>query len=379
MQKILITGGVAFSLLSSSFAQRTEPIPAPAEVILQFGTEGDMNRFHLGELIPVQYSYSSRIPGIYFWVPENRKLAGWRSLEISCSPAVERVNRYPTSPDVMTFGQMLNAPCGGMGSAGGAGCGDCGGERPLTSTALTFGGVPLNRYVRFRAPDTYTCEASSAEIATALSNEEIRPALLVKSNPISLTIINDPSWAHSAAGSYGAAYDKLCRGDPLSDGRMLQCFDIAARITFLDTVDSLAIETAAFDGRNHGWGTGFWEAIQHSSQPKDALRLMTSRVQEPDFEVHPDVIEWLAASQLRTEAPDAFQTVALATYHAQAVETLRKYVQLLGSSLSKKNSETLAESAKTYRLFAERTYCEQQSLISTEEQNQVLALVGMRP
>jgi hypothetical protein len=237
----------------------------------------------------------------------------------------------------------------------------------------------LNRYVRFRAPDSYTCEASSADIATALSNEKIRPALVVKSNPINLTIVNDPSWAHSAAASYADAYDKLCRGDDVARGRVSQCFDIAARITYQDTSDSLATEVGAFDGRNHGWETGFWDAIQHSSQPKEALRLMTSRMQEPDFEVHTDVLEWLAASQLRMDAPDAFQSVAPATYHAQAVETMRKYVRLLGSSLSKKNSNTLAESAETYRFFADQKYCEQQSLISTEEQNQAQASVGMRP
>ncbi len=133
------------------------------------------------------------------------------------------------------------------------------------------------------------------------------------------------------------------------------------------------------DGRNHGWDNGFWDAIRRSSQPHEALRMMTSRMQEPDFQVSTSVLEWLASSELRMEAPDAFQSGTPATYHAQAVEKLRKYVRLLGNSLSKKNSNVLPESAKTYRTFAEQKYCERQLLISTEEQNQVLATIADRP
>jgi len=62
-----------------------------------------------------------------------------------------------------------------------------------------------------------------------------------------------------------------------------------------------------------------------------------------------------------------------------AVETLRKYVRLLGSSLSRKSSKTLPESAKTYRTFADQEYGEGQALISKEEQDEVLAVPGLRP
>src|SRR5882724_11096359 len=63
----------------------------------------------------------------------------------------------------------------------------------------------------------------------------------------------------------------------------------------------------------------------------------------------------------------------------KAVETLRKYLRLLGSSLSRKSSKTLPESAKTYRTFAGQEYCEGQALISKEEQDEVLAVPGLRP
>jgi hypothetical protein len=193
------------------------------------------------------------------------------------------------------------------------------------------------------------------------------------SNPIVLNIVEDPAWAHSADAEYADAYDKVCRGDDVAEHRFLQCSDVARRITYLDTADSLATEVHMFDGRSHGWDNGFWGAIRESSYPQQALRLMTLRVQEPDFQPSTDVLEWLASSELRMEVPDAFQDGKSSTYHAQAVEKLRKYVRLLGNSLSKKDRAAVRESANTYRTFAEQQYCEGESLISKEERNRMLA------
>lgn len=134
-----------------------------------------------------------------------------------------------------------------------------------------------------------------------------------------------------------------------------------------------------FDGRLHGWDSGFWDAIQHSSKPEQALRLMSARIQESDFEVSKSVLEWLASSALRIEVSGAFESGAPATYHAQAVEKLRVYVRLLGGSLNQKNLTVLDESVKTYSNFAEQTYCEAQPLIPTEEQNNVLTSRAARP
>jgi hypothetical protein len=378
MQKLFLTTGVVLIVLLSSFAQNVEPVSAAADVVLRFEPEGDGHQFHIGELIPVKFSYTTWTPGRYVWVSQSSKLDGGRSLEISCSPSTERVNLNPRSVDEVTFGQMLTAPCGGVGGGIGGACGDCDGEYPLTATALTFGVFPLNTYVRFRTPGTYTCEASSADITTTPRDEKIRPALLVKSNTMPLTIVNDPGWAYSTARAYAGVYENLCRGDDGAGNLFLQCSDVARRITYLDTSDSLATEVKWFDGRHHGWDNGFWDAIQHSSNPKEALSLMGARMQERDFEVSTGVLEWLASSELRLEVPDAFQSGTHATYHAQAVEKLRKYVRLLGGSLSQKDSTVLSESGKTYRSFAEQKYCEP-PLIPTEEQNQVLTGFGAKP
>jgi hypothetical protein len=91
------------------------------------------------------------------------------------------------------------------------------------------------------------------------------------------------------------------------------------------------------------------------------------------------ILESLARWELKIESPDAFETSSPASYHSQAVEKLRKYVRLLGTSLSTKNSNVLVESAKTYRFFSEQTYCEGQPLIPKQEQNQVRAAAGVQP
>ena len=175
-------------------------------------------------------------PGTYIRVGQSRKLVGGKSLEVSCSPSTDRVSTPASSPDEVTFGQMLNAPCAGVGGGIGGGCGDCDDEYLLSVTALTFSVVPLNTFVRFRTPGTYTCEASSADITTAPRDEKIRPTFFFKSNPVILTIVNDPGWAHAAAVSYAGAYEKLCRGDDVAKNSFLQCSDLARRITYLDTV-----------------------------------------------------------------------------------------------------------------------------------------------
>jgi hypothetical protein len=272
---------------------------------------------------------------------------------------------------------MLHSPCEGIGGGSGSYFAD-GTEYLLDNNGINFGPVPLNEYIRFRAPGTYTCAASAADVTTAPLNEKIRPALLIKSNPIILTITDDPAWARSADTSYDAAYEKLCRNDGVAKDRFLQCSDLAQRITYLDTPDSLATQVKLFDGRNHGWDNGFWDAIQGTSYPQDALRQMTHRIQDSDFEVSTMILELLAIWDLSIDSPDAFQTSAAESYHLSAIEKLSKYVRLLGSSLSKKNPNVVMQSVKTYRMFAGQEYCQGRPLIPKEEQDDVLSILGTR-
>ena len=371
MRQLLRTIGLFLIFECSALAQNNDPIPAPPEVVLEFGIDGSGLQFHLGELIPIQYSYRASPAGRYFRVGGGTKLIGGQSFQISCFPPPDHLPD-PQTTDDLAFRKMLYT-CGGVGAGSGSGCGECGGDDALTEQPLNFSGIALNRYVRFRTPGTYTCEASSAEITSTSRDEKTRQALLVKSKPVTLKIVDDPAWSHSTAIALANSFDKLCRGDVAPEKRTPECFAVAQRITYLDTLDSLASEVKFFDNRNHGWETGFWDAIQRSSYPEDAVQRMTARLQEPDFEVSNDVVEWLAVSTLKNESPNAFQASAMESWHRKAVDTLRIYARLIGKSLAHKDPKVLPESLKTYRRLAEEEYCDTQPLIPLDELNQALS------
>src|SRR6202007_3203269 len=80
MKKPILAAVVVFILELWSFTQRVEPVPAPADVALQLGTEGGEHQFHLGELIPIRFSYRADNPGRYIWAGNGTKLAGGHSL-----------------------------------------------------------------------------------------------------------------------------------------------------------------------------------------------------------------------------------------------------------------------------------------------------------
>jgi len=128
MQNIFVTIGLVLFVLLSSFAQDVEPVPAPADVVLKLETEADLTRFHVGELIPVTFSFSATTPGRYLWVSQSGTLTAGRPLEISCKPAAEQVRGNPTSAADLTFEQILHAPCSGVGGGVFAGCADCDAE-----------------------------------------------------------------------------------------------------------------------------------------------------------------------------------------------------------------------------------------------------------
>jgi hypothetical protein len=65
MEKPVLAAVVVFTLVLSSFAERVEPMPAPADVALELGTEGGEHQFHLGELIPIKFSYSRAVPDTF--------------------------------------------------------------------------------------------------------------------------------------------------------------------------------------------------------------------------------------------------------------------------------------------------------------------------
>lgn len=372
MKKLSLTAIFVLLACMSFFAQEIEPVLAPAEVIFDFNTENGRHEFHLGELISIKYSYRATTPRKYTWVEQSQKLTSGSRLRIECSPSAETV-QFALGGSEDKFENMLAAPCGGYGGGVASACADCDAELPLGETPINFGPVPLNTLVRFRAPGKYMCVASSADVTNSSKDENLRYALRVDSKPLELRIADDPTWSRSAAATYTSAYGRSCVGNDVPRNNFSACTDLARRITYLDTVDSLATEVARIDGRDHGWDNGFWEAIRHTSSPVDALLLMTARVQEPDFEVSQSTLVWLASSELGIESPDAFETTSPADYHAQAVDKLRKFVRLLAASLSAKQSTVAKETVKTYSFLAQQQYCGGKPLVPQQEQSLVLA------
>ena len=85
-----------------------DALPAPADVTLTLSTEGDRHEFHLGELIPVKFSYSAAVPGKYVWVSQNTRLTGGHGLDFACSPFAEGARPTPFVFGANDkFGEML--------------------------------------------------------------------------------------------------------------------------------------------------------------------------------------------------------------------------------------------------------------------------------
>jgi len=362
---IVVSGFVAPGL-----AQRAEPWPAPADVHLEFNTEDGQRVFHLGEMVPVTAVYRADVAGKYFRVDDGRKLVGGQPFFVSCSSAAGEVDPPRPNDDFDRFEEILAAPCDGTGSSGGA-SGVSTTEHSLDSSGLLMM-WKLNEFARFRTMGTYTCIASAADVTTVPPEKGLRQALLLTSNPVALTIVDDPQWSHRAAVTYTESYERLCRSDDVVEHHYHECFNLAERIRYLDTRESLAAEVRMLDGNNHGC-CGFWQAIATSSYPDDALRLMTSRIADADVEVAPWVLESLAVWDMKLETPGAFDDEAVAAdYHHEAVEKLAKYVRLLGGSLGKKNADVMDGNVKTYLHFDQQEYCEGRPLIPAAEQSVVV-------
>jgi hypothetical protein len=357
----------------------SQPIMAPDDVHLSLRTANERDHFRVGEPIPVEASYSANSQQ-YIYVTNAAKLAGGYPLQIECTPKVESIFQADRAVRAQQsrFQEILVDPtCGaGIGGGIGGGCGDCDGEITLGSSPLRFANWDLNKYVRFSHSGTYSCRATSAQITTAQKEEKYRSALLLQSNLLTVTLTDDPAWAHAEANALGANYRTDCRTIDNFDKRFAHCADIATRLSYLDTLDALAAKIHLLDGINRGWDNGFWESIETTSHLNDAVKLLTGRIQDADVAVSASVLYWLASSATKSEIPDAFQPgAAPSVYYAEATEQLRKYVRLLGSSLAKKNADALSESLQTYKRIAAQPSCSNGPLIPDVERNTVVQAI----
>ncbi|HET9743601.1 MAG TPA: hypothetical protein VFQ00_12685 [Terriglobales bacterium] len=368
-KRIPLLASVLLMLANLGQAQAPEPIPAPDDILFQFQTQSGQTRFHLGETIPVTFTFSSSSQGQYVFTD----CGAWhRPMNISCSPATDIPIRSLAHPEFNEFERMLS-PCLGPGwSDGYYGCAE---PIPLGVTPVRFP-APLSRYVRFSAPGRYACVATSTQVGK-IAGGNSGPPLMTKSEPLTFEIVDDPNWSHAAAEAYDQTYAKFCRTDDLKEAQQQRCFDIADRIANLDTIESLATEIKYFDGKQHSWDNGFWTAILATSYPTDGLRLLSERMQAADFQVSAETVKLLAIWDLKAQTPDAFSGAAPALYHEQAVAVLRRYVRLFGRSLRRKKADNLGFSANTYHEIANQQQCGSEPLISQEEQEQTLSAAGL--
>jgi hypothetical protein len=355
-----------------SYAQKSIPIPAPDDVSLRFSTEDGRNEYHLGEPIKVKFSFSGSARSRDLYVDLSPDCAwgvdGCR-MEVKCEPAGEPVVTADYFGTYDKFQRVLVGACQGKGIplearwGGICGCDVVG----FLRNSPVYGPFPLSSYVRLRVPGNYTCYATSTQVVTSIHGERFS----TRSSPLELTLIDDPSWAHTAALEYADRYEKLCNTKEKPES-LQECVDIATRITSLDTLDSLAIEVKHVKGQAFYWN-GFWNAIWSSSHPREALRFMTKRMQDPDFRVDRDFLQELVIRSLQLDSPGIFQSSEPAIYQSQALEKLREHVRLLGSSLPNKNADTIDKSLQAYRSLAELRQCDGHPLIPDEERELVLA------
>jgi hypothetical protein len=105
---------------------------------------------------------------------------------------------------------------------------------------------------------------------------------------------------------------------------------------------------------------------------------MSQRIQDADFDVSSSTLEVLAAWAFMQDTPHAIDSDQSSVYHAGALDSLRKYVRLLGNSLPKKDARAREGSVNTYLNFESQDYCEGQPLIPADEAAAVLRSIGTR-
>lgn len=366
-----------FSLVAG--AQNATPIPAlaPDTVTLQLTTEDQRNQYHLGEVIKLRLLYSGLLANRDLWVnmdPEFVRVGGG-AIQVNCDPPPPTRARTGSLKHLRNFESMVLGSCSDAKfnlhiQYGGVLSGIV--SYPIQDS-VPFGPVPITDYVRLGSPGKYTCHVTSIQL-TSRGQDKVH--FLLKSNSLELTIVDHPEWAHQAALNYGEAFEKSClaerNGDRNSD-RLRKCSDLVRRITTLDTLESLELETKYWDGRSDEWDVAFVNAISATSHPREALQLMTKRIQDPDVRVYAYDLVKLAMGSLDMESPGALENGDPAQYHSQAVDKLREYVRLFGSNLAKKHPDVWDFDMGAYRDLAEGKDCSGATLIPSEERDQVIS------
>ena len=353
--------------MTCCFAQE----PAPSDVQLTVSTENGRTQFHLGEEIRLTLRYTASVPGKYLMAGPGAKAKGWDHERLSCTPREEAVDRE-ADDGVVDGHKFLHAECGsGVGGGIGGGCADCAIEGQVGPRAI-LKELVANRSVQFTRATTYTCTVTDGSIVTAASAPNYR-AIRLTSRPFTLTLSDDSAWSALAlkAALEGMATEKcgVIKGDRVA------CMELADRLRYIDTPDSLAAITQFLSNEDKfsSWQHELWLGLFQSRHQDDVIRLLEMRYTDPDFAVTAENMEALTGIRLRKAFPQAFaRTTKAEDFRTAAVFLLQETLRKLGDSLPEKSPLTKAISAKTYETLASQDFCEKEAIIPEAERKRVL-------
>jgi hypothetical protein len=345
--------------------------PAPADVQLTVSTDSGRTQFHLGEEIRLTLRYTASVPGKYLMAGPGAKAKGWDHERLVCTPKEDIIDRE-ADDGVVDGHRFLHAECGaGVGGGIGGGCADCGIEGVLGPQSI-LKELVVNQRLQFTRPTTYTCTVTDNSVVTAASAPEYR-AMRLTSQPFTLELSDESAWSAKALKS---ALDAIAaeKCNPVKEERV-RCLELADRLRYLDTPDSLAAITQFLsnEGKFSPWQQQLWLGLYQSRHQDDVIRLLEMRFTDSDFAVTVENMETLTGIRLRKAFPQAFDKSARPEdFRTPAVFLLQETLRKLGESLPGKSPLTKQISAKTYESLATQDFCEKEAIIPEAERKRVL-------
>src|SRR5215471_548645 len=369
----------------------------PTDLHLVLTTKDGRTQFHLGEIIEVELTYSSDVPGKYLLLSLPQKVKGHAAQTI-ISPSQHVIDRFKDNGR-RSASAILHVNCkGGTGGGSSGSCGDCDRAWPLDTTPIRFADSLTYRF-QITEAGRISLQAEAASVIVAPLDLETSQPIAFTSNALEVTIMDDPSWAHAqlqqaisafetAHSKYtGAGWDVLPEeGMPLEQrGKrwdlQFQMQKAAEAIRVLDTEESLAEAVKLYDAIPQNpdyYNHVLWNAIIQSKHQELAVKLLAARTVDPDFAVTPELLDQLTAMALEVEFPGSLASeddASLRRYYPATRKLLQDYVVDVGRSLEEKRPGALESSLQAFKKLAKEDFCDGQPLIPESAFNQMIRSV----
>jgi hypothetical protein len=386
-------------LCCPAFPQSVSPDASnqPSDLHLVLTTKDGRTQFRLGEIIELDLAYSSDVPGKYLLLSLPAKIKG-HSARTIVAPSERVIDRFKDQGYRSVFA-IMHVNCGwGSGGGIGSGCGDCDNAWPLNAIPIRFPYSLTNQFQITEAGRISVKAEAASVVVVPLHLETSRP-ISVTSNTLEITIVDDPSWAHArleqamadfktAHSKYtGAGWDMIPEeGMPLKQwGKrwdlQAQMQKAAEVMRGLDTKESLAEAVKLYDGIPQYpdyYKHVVWSAIIQSKHQELAVKLLATRIVDPDFAVTPELLDQLTAMALEVQFPGSLASEDAGSrrrYYPAARKLLQDYVLDLGKSLEEKRPGALESSLQAFKRLAREDFCDGQPLVPERAFNQMLRSV----